>query len=66
MRAVDFAETGNIELVRTGRRELIGQLADGQFRIFSRYQHDATAQAKIEVCRMIAESYGVYPSIVYV
>ena len=45
-----FANTGNIEIRRGGQRVLVGQYADGEFRIKKEFKSDGPAQNRIQVC----------------
>ena len=43
-----FANTGNIEIRRGGQRVLVGQYAEGEFRIKKEFQSDGPAQNRIQ------------------
>jgi hypothetical protein len=53
-----FANTGNIEIRRGGQRVLIGQYANGEFRIKKEFQSDGPAQNRIQVCLETVARYG--------
>jgi hypothetical protein len=53
-----FANTGNIEICRGGQRVLVGQYANGEFRIKKEFQSDGPAQNRIQVCLETVARYG--------
>ena len=56
--AHSFENTGNIEIRRRAQRVLVGQYADGEFRIKREYQSDGPAQNRIQACLEIVSRYG--------
>jgi hypothetical protein len=53
-----FANTGNIEIRRGGQRVLVGQYAEGEFRIKKEFQSDGPAQNRIQTCLETVARYG--------
>jgi hypothetical protein len=53
-----FANTGNIEILRGGQRVLVGQYAEGEFRIKKEFQSDGPAQNRIQTCLEAVARYG--------
>ena len=53
-----FANTGNIEIRSGCQRVLVGQYANGEFRIKKEFQSDGPAQNRIQVCLETVARYG--------
>jgi hypothetical protein len=60
MKIASFAQTGNIEVLHGGKRELIGQLVDGAL-VLNRAkvtEIGKRAYERIDVCAEIVQDYG--------
>ena len=53
-----FSKTGTIEIRRGGQRVLVGQYADGEFRIKREFESDGPAQNRIQTCLETVARYG--------
>ena len=60
MRAANFAQTGNIEVVHKGRKVLLGQYAYGLFLLQEETIKEigSAAYKRIDLCSDIVEEFG--------